>query len=91
MRRSEPTIPTLPDGLAFSTVTERFGWNLRIARKRSGLTQQELADRVGGYQAQVAAWEGGGSCPKIVSLVRLAEALEVEPSDLLRNTKGLAS
>jgi transcriptional regulator with XRE-family HTH domain len=75
--------------ITFSTITERFGWNLRIARKRAGLHQQELADRIGGTQAQIAAWEGGGCCPKIVSVVGLAEALGVDPGELLRETKGL--
>lgn len=76
--------------ITFSTVTERFGWNLRIARQRAGLRQQELGDRIGGSQAQIAAWEGGGCCPKINSVVRLAEALEIEPGELLRETKGLS-
>jgi transcriptional regulator with XRE-family HTH domain len=90
MRGSEAAIPTLPDGLTFSTVPERFGWNLRIARRRAGLTQQALGDRIGGSQVQVAAWEGGGCCIKISSVVRLAEALDIEPGELLRETKGLA-
>jgi len=59
MRGSEPTIPTLPDGIRFSTVAERFGWNLRIARRRAGLTQQDLADRVGANQSGISLWERG--------------------------------
>jgi transcriptional regulator with XRE-family HTH domain len=90
MRGSEPTIPTLPDGIAFTTVAERFGWNLRIARHRAGLRQQALADRIGASQAQIAAWEGGGCSAKIDSVVRLAEALDIDPGELLRETKGLA-
>jgi len=89
VRGSEPTIPTLPDGITFTTVGERFGWNLRIARRRAGLSQQSLADRAGGGQAQVAGWEGGCSA-KIDTVVRLAEALDIEPGELLRETKGLA-
>lgn len=77
--------------ITFSTVTERFGWNLRIARQRAGLTQQDLAGRIGGTQGQVAAWEGGGCCPRIDTVVRLAEALKIDPGELLRETKGLAS
>ncbi len=77
--------------ITFSTITERFGWNLRIARRRAGHTQQELADLIGGTQSQIGAWEGGGCSPKINSVVRLAEALNVDPGELLRETKGLAS
>jgi transcriptional regulator with XRE-family HTH domain len=88
---SEPTIPTLPDGIVFTTVAERFGWNLRIARQRAGLTQQELGDRIGGSQPKIAGWEGGSCCPKVASLVQLAEVLDIDPGELLRETRGLAS
>jgi transcriptional regulator with XRE-family HTH domain len=77
--------------ITFSTVTQRFAWNLRVARRQAGLTQQELADQIGGSQAQVSGWEGGGSCVRIDSVVRLAEALEIDPGVLLRETEGLAS
>ena len=91
MRGSEPSIPTLPDGLTFSQAAERFGWNLRIARRRAGLTQQELADRLGIWQSGVSTWERGLCVPQITSVARLAQALEIEPSDLLRGTEGLAN
>lgn len=76
--------------ITLSTITERFAWNLRVARRRAGLTQQELADRIGGSQAQVSGWEGAGPCPRIDSIVRLSEALDIDPGVLLRETNGLA-
>jgi transcriptional regulator with XRE-family HTH domain len=91
MRGSEPAIPTLPDGITFSTSAERFGWNLRIARRRAGLRQQDLADRMGIYQSGISFWESGKCLPRITSIAHLAEALEIEPSDLLRGTEELAS
>jgi len=90
VRGSERSIPTLPDGIVFSTIAERFGWNLRIARQRAGLTQQELGERIGGSQPQIAGWEGGVCCPRMPSAVRLAEALDVDLGELLRGVKGLA-
>lgn len=77
--------------ITLSTINQRFAWNLRIARQRAGFTQQELADRIGGSQAQVSGWEDGRTCVRIDSVVRLAEALEIEPGELLRGTKGLDS
>lgn len=91
MRGARPVIPTLPDGITFSTAAERFGWNLRIARRRAGLRQQDLADRVGNHQSGISLWERGQVLPRTSSIVRLADALEIEPSELLRETKGLAS
>ena len=75
--------------ITFSTITERFAWNLRIARQRTGLTQRALAARLGKAQARIAEWEGAKCLPRTAAIVRLAEALEIEPGELLRETKGL--
>ena len=91
MRGSEPAIPSLPDGITFTTAAERFGWNLRVARRRAGLRQKDLADRVGNDQAGISKWESGKVMPQITSIARLAEALEIEVRDLLRGTEGFAS
>jgi transcriptional regulator with XRE-family HTH domain len=91
MSGSHPAIPSLPDGITFSTAAERFGWNLRLARHRARLRQQDLADRLGVYQSGVSHWERGFCMPKPHTLQRLAAALGVEPDDLLRGTEGLAS
>jgi transcriptional regulator with XRE-family HTH domain len=78
-------------GITFTTVAERFGWNLRLARKRAGLSQRELARRIDRHQRRITEWEGGKCCPRIDALVRLAEVLEIDPAVLLRETKGLGS
>ena len=91
MSKGESTIPTLPDGITFSTAAERFGWNLRLARHRARLRQQDLADRMGIYQSGISGWERGKCLPQYRSVWRLAEALEIEPADLLRGTEGFAS
>jgi transcriptional regulator with XRE-family HTH domain len=75
----------------FSTIAQRFAWNLRIARRRAALTQRELADRMGRDQSRIALWETGRCLAETDSIVRLAEALEIDPGELLRETKGLAS
>jgi transcriptional regulator with XRE-family HTH domain len=77
------------EDITFSTVAERFGWNLRIARQRAGLTQRRLAARLGKHQRRIAEWESGECLPRTVAIVRLAEALEIDPGELLRETKGL--
>jgi transcriptional regulator with XRE-family HTH domain len=75
--------------VTFSTVAERFAWNLRIARQRAGITQRELAARLGKHQRRIAGWESAECLPRTVAIVRLAEALEIDPGELLRETKGL--
>jgi transcriptional regulator with XRE-family HTH domain len=76
-------------GITFTTVAERFGWNLRLARQWAGLKQYELAERIDRTPCQVALWESGRNCPRLDSIVRLAEALEIEPGELVKETKGL--
>lgn len=76
--------------VTLTTIAERFAWNLRIARNRTGLTQRGLAARMGRSQSRIAKWESGRCLARTEAIVRLAEALEIEPGELLRETKGLA-
>ncbi len=76
--------------ITLSTITQRFAWNLRIARSRTGLTQRALAKRLGKDHSRIAEWESAKCLPRTVTIVRLAEALEIQPGELLRETKGLA-
>lgn len=57
--------------------------NLKAARLRAGLTQTQVADRMGRKQASYAQWETGLYPPGLDVLADLAEALDVEPHDLL--------
>ena len=56
---------------------------VRTLRKALGLTQEELADRVGLRQAQISELESARNNIKIDNLHRLAAALGVRPHDLL--------
>jgi len=49
---------------------------LREVRERRGLTQQQLARRLGRTQSMVARWESGEHEFTLGTLARLAEALE---------------
>ncbi|MGW1677455.1 helix-turn-helix domain-containing protein [Saccharopolyspora sp. NPDC002376] len=46
-------------------------------RTQAGLTQTELAHRMGTTQSSVARWESGGSLPTIDLLDRLGQAVDV--------------
>jgi transcriptional regulator with XRE-family HTH domain len=60
-----------------------LGKNLREARKRLGLTQEEVAERSGVQAGEVSRIEGGKRDPKVSTLEKLAAAVEVPPGDLL--------
>jgi transcriptional regulator with XRE-family HTH domain len=54
------------------------GHLIRQARRRSGLTQEDLATRVATTQSAVARWEAGGSTPSLETLRRVVEACGFE-------------
>ena len=59
-----------------------LGWRLRRRRKELGLTQTELADKVGTSQAVIQKIENGKSLrPRI--LEEIAAALDVKPAWLM--------
>jgi transcriptional regulator with XRE-family HTH domain len=51
---------------------------IRRVREERGLTQAELAERMGSTQSIVARWERGDHDFKAQTLARLAAALQVE-------------
>jgi transcriptional regulator with XRE-family HTH domain len=51
---------------------------LREARLRAGLTQAELAARIGTTQSAISRWEGGGARPPLDTLRRLVDACGLE-------------
>ncbi len=57
--------------------------NLKIMRIRRGLTQKELAEKVGVEWHAISAYEGGWRFPRRDILGRLAESLECEIKDIV--------
>lgn len=70
-----------------------WGDQLRAARRRSGLSQRELAARAGTSQATIAAYERGRKLPTIEVYDRLlaatGERLTVEPRPGRRTPEAL--
>ena len=55
-----------------------IGEEVRCLRTERGLSQRELAQRMGVAQSVVARLEGGGVEPRLSTLDRVAQALDVE-------------
>ena len=58
------------------------GERIKAARKRAGMTQQDLADRLQISYVGVSQWESGRRNPKKGTLERIAEVLNVPLSNL---------
>ncbi|MEC7762549.1 MAG: helix-turn-helix transcriptional regulator [Pseudomonadota bacterium] len=61
-----------------------FASRLREERKRVGLSQEELADRAGLDRTYISGCERRLRNPSLVSVERIASALQIDASDLLR-------
>lgn len=53
-----------------------FAWNLKTARTQAGLTQGELAKKVGVSQKTLSSWETGRTDPSIEETIKLCNALD---------------
>ncbi len=69
-------------------ILTQFGERVRIARHKRGVSQEAFADSAGFHRTYISAIERGKRNPSLTNVIRLAEALETDPSSLL---KGLAS
>ena len=58
------------------------GQNIKKARKKAGITQKELAQKLGLSFQSIAQWENDLRNPKVETLRRIANALECDPSEL---------
>lgn len=69
-----------------------MGYLDRLAdlRRKRGLTQQALADRLGVEQPTIQRWEKGKREPNLQQLHELADVLGIEPSALIDPTIAVA-
>lgn len=65
-----------------------MGQLIAAKRKELGLTQQELADKMGVTDKAVSKWERDLSCPDVSTIPHLAEELGLTPDELLGASKA---
>jgi transcriptional regulator with XRE-family HTH domain len=64
-------------------VASRFGENLLRCRKRANLSQDELGIRASLHRADISLLERGIEMPRVDTLLKLAGALSISPSELV--------
>lgn len=62
-------------------LARRFGQNLRRARKRVDMSQEELAVLASLHRSEVSMLERGIRVPRLDTVVRLLGSLDAEPAD----------
>jgi transcriptional regulator with XRE-family HTH domain len=77
--------PPRPSPAFVARTVSRSNFHERLAalRKERGLTQQALADRIGGHVQQLKRYEAGSSQPTLDVIRNLATALSVSSDQLL--------
>ncbi len=66
-----------------------LGKNIGTYRKRQGLTQAALAEKLNYSDKAISKWERGESIPDVLTLMQLAELFGVTVDDLLRDPNRL--
>ena len=70
-------------------VKYQIGANIAAYRKRDGLTQAALAEKLNYSDKAVSKWERGESMPDVLTLIQLAEQFEISVNDLLEDPNQL--
>jgi transcriptional regulator with XRE-family HTH domain len=65
-----------------------MGGNIRAARRAAGVTQVELAAKLGVNQKDVSRWEQGKQIPSADTLAKLCKCLDVSADNILGLKKG---
>jgi transcriptional regulator with XRE-family HTH domain len=63
--------------------TEQFAFNLRRSRKAARLSQEQLSERSGLHATEISRLERGVREPRLGTIVRLANGLDVTAADLM--------
>lgn len=69
----------------------RLAYEIRALREERGISQRELAERVGTTQSAIARLEAGNVSPSLPTLDRIAEALDAELTVTFTHSSGAAA
>lgn len=69
--------------MASVDIAATFGRNLNRCRKRTGLSQEEVAVRASLHRTEIGLLERGERLPRIDTMIKLAGALDVPPIELI--------
>lgn len=63
--------------------TDTLGKRIMALRKAAGMTQEQVAERLGVSPQAVSKWENDVSCPDVATIPRIARLFNVSTDELL--------
>jgi transcriptional regulator with XRE-family HTH domain len=60
------------------------GQNIKAAREKAGISQTELAERIGTTRQQIGKYEQDKQDMTVARMLRIAAALGIDPSTLVK-------
>jgi transcriptional regulator with XRE-family HTH domain len=66
------------------TRRRELGQRLATARRTAGLSQDDVADRIGVERRSIQRYESGERDPRYTDLLLIADALDIDLADLVR-------
>lgn len=73
------------DNSRHHTSFKKIGGNIKAFRERSGLSQEELAFRVGSTRNYIGCIERAEKCPSVAFLLDISKALNIHLKDIFNN------
>jgi DNA-binding XRE family transcriptional regulator len=68
-------------------VAADFGGKLSAARRKAGITQEDLGTRSGVHRTEIGQLEQGNHVPRLDTIIKLAGGLEIEPCQLVADVR----
>ena len=65
-----------------------FAKNLKMLRKQAGMSQEQLAEKIGVSRQAVTKWETGAGIPDIENIMAISTLFDISIDDLLSNESG---
>lgn len=79
------------DTFVMAVAAGAFGERLKILQRNAGLTNEQLARRIGTGLRNVQRWRSSEAAPRIDALIDLADALGVTLDELVGREPGRAT
>ena len=88
MTESDKTSRPAPLSAAYASAARSLGRRLRYLRGKLGVSQQELALKVGIHRTYISRLERGKILPRLSTLVCLAMYMEIDVGQLVSGVNG---